>query len=643
VIAVGSFDDHNSSSWEDDTISSFSSYDGPGLREKPEVVAVGERVCTTDLSEDDVGCIDPPQGGTSLATPQVSGLAALLMQKAGLYLQPEAIKAIVMASAVHNIEGDSRVSDRDGVGGINAALAYEIVDHGRYNVAADGWYDFRTVYLSSFDVNGNLHYNVPISRGEKVRVVLTWDSHPEINDPYSNDLLYSNLDLKVYRPNNGALVASSLRNYDNFEIVEFTADETGVYDVAINRAFWNTGLEYIGVAWIKDATYLPDLRNKGGFVSQIYIRNDGAEPRNVNIHYFNYLGAPPNSGHPSDMCELNPGQHCWINVSDLQRIPSGSRASAIVDGGEDVSVTVLNVHQAYPYTTGSFAGLKDTSDNLFEPLLMRYNSNWHSDLTVFNAGSQTASVTVQYVNAAGNVCSTSFSRPPNGSINFNLKTNPGCSLPTPFVGGARVYSTNGQPLAAVANQWRDSNGDGVAESFMTYEAFPAGAASSFQPLLMRDNNTWSTGVSFQDTAGSSGNVTARYFPVDNGLQCGSNAYGLAANGIAIGNPLPPSGQCGSSPTTFVGSGWSTRGSNLASVVNQATTGSLKAMSYSAVGQGTQTVVLPLVLKNRNVPWGTGAWYSGLTVQNLGDSQATVRIVYYNADGSLLGCRQGRCR
>lgn len=204
------------------------------------------------------------------------------------------------------------------------------------------------------------------------------------------------------------------------------------------------------------------------------------------------------------------------------------------------------------------------------------------------------------------------------------------------MGGARVYSTNGQPLATVANQWRDSNGDGVAESFMTYEGFPAGATSSFQPLLMRDNYSWSTGVSFQDTAGSSGNVTATYFPVDNGLQCGSNAYGLAANGIAIGNPLPPSGQCGSSPTTFVGSGWSTRGSNLAAVVNQATTGSLKAMSYSAVGQGTQTVVLPLVLKNRNVLWGTGAWYSGLTVQNLGDSQATVRIVYYNADGSLLG-------
>ena len=43
-----------------------------------------------------------------------------------------------MASAVHNIEGDSRLSDRDGAGGINAALAYNIADHGRYDVAADG-------------------------------------------------------------------------------------------------------------------------------------------------------------------------------------------------------------------------------------------------------------------------------------------------------------------------------------------------------------------------------------------------------------------------------------------------------------------------------------------------------------------------
>jgi hypothetical protein len=156
-----------------------------------------------------------------------------------------------------------------------------------------------------------------------------------------------------------------------------------------------------------------------------------------------------------------------------------------------------------------------------------------------------------------------------------------------------VYSTNGQPLAAVANQWRDSNpDDGVAESFMSYEAFPAGATSSFQPLLMRDNYSWSTGVAFQDTAGSSGNVTAGHFPLDNGTQCGSIFPALAANGIAIASPAPPSGQCGSSPTTFVGSGWATRGSGLAVVVNETTTANLNAMSYSAAGQGTRSDLAP---------------------------------------------------
>jgi hypothetical protein len=48
------------------------------------------------------------------------------------------------------------------------------------------------------------------------------------------------------------------------------------------------------------------------------------------------------------------------------------------------------------------------------------------------------------------------------------------------------------------------------------------------------------------------------------------------------------------------------------------------------------VILPLVLKNRNGWWGRNGWSSSLAVQNLGDSQATVRVVYYNADGSPLG-------
>lgn len=39
--------------------------------------------------------------------------------------------------------------------------------------------------------------------------------------------------------------------------------------------------------------------------------------------------------------------------------------------------------------------------------------------------------------------------------------------------------------------------------------------------------------------------------------------------------------------------------------------------------------------------GRNDWYAGLAVQNLGSSQATVNIVYYNADGTQRGAEPAR--
>lgn len=39
------------------------------------------------------------------------------------------------------------------------------------------------------------------------------------------------------------------------------------------------------------------------------------------------------------------------------------------------------------------------------------------------------------------------------------------------------------------------------------------------------------------------------------------------------------------------------------------------------------------MKNHDNWWGQGDWYTGLTVQNLGYSTATVRVIYYNNNGT----------
>ncbi len=113
-IAVGSYDDKNTVSWTDDIMGIGSGTPSPfndpistnGDREKPEVVAPGVEIVTTFV--DPYGYGFRASSGTSFAAPHVAGLAALLCERnPNLLSWPEAIKAIIMATAVHNLEGSS--------------------------------------------------------------------------------------------------------------------------------------------------------------------------------------------------------------------------------------------------------------------------------------------------------------------------------------------------------------------------------------------------------------------------------------------------------------------------------------------------------------------------------------------------------
>lgn len=238
MITVGAFDDMDDSPWSNDVNASYSSYRNPisphNDREKPEVVAVGSRVWSTNTSSP---WISFAGNGTSFAAPAVSGEAALLMQnRSWLTSWPETVKAVIMASAVHNIEGNSRLSEYDGAGGIDISNAYNIVVNQRMlgNVLS----------ASSFPKD----YRFPVTAGQKVRVVITWDSHPDNNHPPNNDSLQTDLDLYVTDPY--GLPAGISASYDNnYEIVEFNAITTGTYNARASKIRFDGTTEYVGFAY----------------------------------------------------------------------------------------------------------------------------------------------------------------------------------------------------------------------------------------------------------------------------------------------------------------------------------------------------------------------------------------------------------
>ncbi|MGD1993978.1 MAG: S8 family serine peptidase, partial [Anaerolineae bacterium] len=165
VISVGNYSDGNTETWDDDSMASCSSYVDPSTGvDKPEVAASGSSIVSTTDADPWTGNVG---SGTSYATPMVSGEAALLMERsASLMNRPEAVKAIIMATALNNIEGDSRFSDYDGAGGVDMRAAFNLVDQGLW-----AW---RSVTSGSFPYT----YSFFAFAGETVRAAIAWDSDP---------------------------------------------------------------------------------------------------------------------------------------------------------------------------------------------------------------------------------------------------------------------------------------------------------------------------------------------------------------------------------------------------------------------------------------------------------------------------------
>jgi hypothetical protein len=247
ILTVGNYNDKETADNANDEMSATSCFGDPASdhddREKPEVAAPGTNITTTYCTgpSDCTGS----QSGTSFAAPHVTGCTALLMDRdAALTIWPESIKAVLMASAVVNLEGSTRLSEKDGAGGIECDSADDVVrgvsgneSHGTYSKA-----DFPKLFTFT------------ATAGQTVRVAIAWDSLTDAimgTTSPTTDVLKADLDLRVTGPAPfGQAILASSHSYDNsYEIVEFTAPATGVYTARVHAYRFDGNFEYLGFAW----------------------------------------------------------------------------------------------------------------------------------------------------------------------------------------------------------------------------------------------------------------------------------------------------------------------------------------------------------------------------------------------------------
>ena len=246
IVSVGAFDDKNSLAWSGDTMAGFSSGADPagnsGDREEPDLAAPGVNF-TGLLPSAGGGPTGNIGSGTSYAAPVMTGGAALAQQKAPFLLGwPETEKAVLMASACHNIEGSQTNSELDGAGGPDFLETFNLLNLNR----------FRGDSIANGTGVAVTQAFPGVASGQEIRVALAWDTNTSYS-LYATDPA-DDLDLVLKRPN-GTIAAGSSSFDNTHEVIEFVADAAGTWTIEVSRFRTSdpAGSTFAGLAWHKYA------------------------------------------------------------------------------------------------------------------------------------------------------------------------------------------------------------------------------------------------------------------------------------------------------------------------------------------------------------------------------------------------------
>ncbi len=249
ALTVGGIDDRGTAGRGDDRIWYYPGSNGSSYRDrtgtawnahgdfnKPNVSAPAPSVRTAN---------GLAASGTSVASPIVAGIAAQVISNLpSAALRPEATRAIIMAGAINRspMPDGSRNSDHEGTGTASALWANRLL---AARDTANGGHRMGSVTRGQ-----TVTQDIQVVAGQKVKVVLTWNSHTSGSSISTRtDRLTADLDLRIVQPNGSASGSFTFDN--NYEWVEFTAAASGTARLEIRQTRFESPSERYGLAWAK--------------------------------------------------------------------------------------------------------------------------------------------------------------------------------------------------------------------------------------------------------------------------------------------------------------------------------------------------------------------------------------------------------
>ena len=312
--------------------------------------------------------------------------------------------------------------------------------------------------------------------------------------------------------------------------------------------------------------------------------------------------------------ELPPAGAASYTVADVPGVTIPFRGSGVITASAPIAVV------ANEDLTGTdllaYEGVATGAPLLAAPLLFKEYRGWSTSLAVQNLGPVPTDVQVTFTNGTGATWSESATVLPLASASFVQGQSQ--VLPKEFTGSARIFSSNGQPLALVVNVLH------VAGAGMAYTGLTGGSDRLNAPLVFKGHNGWDSGIQVTNLSPVGGSLLIRYPEASTAIQSVPiSPFGSATVYVPANAQLPAG---------FVGSAviQGPSGASLVGIVNQAKPGARTAMSYAIGGDGTDLsqLALPVVAADAD------GWSTGVQLQQPQGGASEVQIRFYRENGEL---------
>ncbi len=357
--------------------------------------------------------------------------------------------------------------------------------------------------------------------------------------------------------------------------------------------------------------YLPGIRSStsSGTDSEIHIRNNSSN-RSADVITSILSG----NGRVREQMRDQVPPNGSITID-----PGGSFiGSAIVVGSQDISV-VATYDRGSPESYSAYRGIRRAENLVHVPILHRNNNGWYSRIRVLNTGHVDASLTVGFkpFGGIGTPCTLTHTLPPHASYTFYLSSLGTTCVGNKFVGSA--YISSSEPIAVTWEQYVSGGA-----SLMTSGSVEQPAGIMHAPLIQNFNSGWVSGISMQN-AGNAATSLSLTYRFDNGSTCHTKSFSNVSPNYAV-MEYPPPGSPPCSP--FLSAQLSAGGSAMAANINQIKPGTQHASDYPAISTTGPLANLPFIDQN-------SAWQPGVLVYNPNLFSVTVRVRFYNPNGSLV--------